>query len=969
MSDPTTTPPRHRRRGLIAAALSLGLVMAALPLQPTPSAHAADGFPPGQSLIIGVAADNFSTKGVKGIGIEPNTKLPGTVMIARADYKNACLVVGGMGGVTWADCTGRANVSWIIEPLDTATTTDAEQRDNTLAANNVRPGSPKPRFVVRSWQHPEYCLARPDSGFFGEKMFALVKCTAAETAKNKSTQFAIQNDPILAEWEFLRAQMFAGAVALSTRTSGAQSNLWVKPFDANNEPVGQKELATADGYFLPNAVTIDPAMSAAVLGKYTVSQDCPPGGLWWSVRNSSSSPATHSISSSAQRTDDFSWGLDGSVSLEKEFSLLKVKVGVTIGAHVAWSTSKSLTRADTTQMTIAPEKYGSIVVSTYGSVVNGNWKTGTAYDRVWKSNGSFSIAAKSAEATPETMRDLLESNDRKSCLAQPRTEIEQGTAFRVIIPEQHAAPVVGDEVAAEVTFRVPLDATTNALDVRYQWFAGDMPIVGQSAPTLVVTPDLVGKQLSFTAYENGGTKRYESLLYSSQQTAPVVVTPSTAPTNVLRTSVNLPLAEGIVGRPYELAIRDIDGIADDLHLDASSLPAGLTFDTHSGTITGVPTQVGATLITLLDDDNLPITAEIVIDPAPTVFPIESGTVVQAGDALVWPLVLEAATDATYAIEFMTADGRATAIPAGLNVVTTDAGVPVLSGTPTTGADIIVRVTEQSPHAAGDARQIVNEMQLMIDDSTTLVHNDGDVIELPHGEHVTVPLAEILNQADAVGVQGTLPAGLVFDAESGTIVGTPEGPGATPVVITTAQSARSATVTIEVFGAPQITVERMPDAATFDLSGTAAESTDMVWHASAPGADAMTAVLRAKNGSVIDEWMITTSTHGAELDIYLAALPERAGDYVIDITATNQVGEMQHSIAVTVQGADEPATPTPEPTSEPTPEPTSASGAGGAPSAETGLPVTGTSDAMPGLLIAAGLLAVGMLLAWRRRVRA
>lgn len=738
VADPSR--PGHIRRASslratrrwIAATLGTALLLPASLLGGTAPAQAADGHGDGRALQLAVAADSFSISGTTTVDIVPSKKYPGTVRFERNGGKQCLATKDGKNDrlphlVQWTGCNGHSSKNWVLEPSHTMASPVAPGQtvdDDTLASLNTVNTGEQPRFIIRSYRYPKQCVFSTGNGLEGGKVIDWMgaargiapDCSEPNITGHDVTiehmQFVVVNDTEdRLEWEFLRSQMRVGAIAMYERgldSAFSGENLWVRPTSVDGEYVGLASKASAGGYFLPQAVEIDPVKEQAVVNRASSSRGCFEGSWWWGLDNTRGQiPFPQEVKVGQQKTDEFGWSLGLEAGVEGEGSLAffkgKYSVKVSGSIHKSWSTSKTTERTVTIG---APSgQWGMAVVTTPSVTTLGTWKTGTALNRVWRFGGASTVALKDSAGEPTgTAIAQVNSHVRKACRALAETGLEPGVTPNVILAPQRIAPQVGDTLTASAPFVDP--QTGNPLDVRYQWYADDKPLSNQTLATLVVTEGMVGKQLSFTTYESGGSMRFESPTYLSEQTAPVVTTAVTA------SAAPIALHEGIAGRSVELSIAGVGGLADTLAIDEDQLPPGVSFDAASGSLIGVPSVPGIYAMLVTDDTGAEAEVALTIDAAPTQFASESGFSVPLGTPLELPLVEELGTDASYIVEYFNESGDPAVPPAGLAVSADSNGRPVLSGTPTAAGEVLVRVTEQSPyHAAGDARPTVHELRL------------------------------------------------------------------------------------------------------------------------------------------------------------------------------------------------------------------------------------------------------------------
>lgn len=730
----------------IAAALSAALAVPLTSLVAPEAAVAADGQGPGKSVAVAVQSDGFSLAGVKKVNIVSSSKFKGAVRIERDNGKYCLATKGGANdgkehGAQWTGCNGDASKAWIVEPLSTLGTAEV---DDTEASNNETSGNLA--FVLRSWKYPKHCYFSQGKGFDGAKpagggreIGVTPHCDAASVTKNPATHFGVKDDVSGKEtWQFLRGKMVEGAIALHQRRMGgvfAGKNLMVRPMSLGGDYVGG-EGADGNGYFLPTAIVIDPGKESAILSQSSVARGCLDNRWWWGLNNTAGlEPLKQTVVTEAQQTDGFSWGLATEVGLEGGAPTMKASVKITASVQETFSTSKTDSRS--IEMTAPPGYWALAVVTTPSINVNGLWKSGVELGREWSFGGTITIAEKSASGRPQTNIAVVNSHEQKSCSATAATTLVPGAPFRVQVPGRQIAPRVGDTVTADVSYVQP--ASGAPLDVRYQWFADDEEIPGQTGQALEVTADYLGAKLRFSAYENGGPDRFESPTKKSLNTAAVVIDGTAS----LESTVTLPQA--MIGETYEIDLLDIDALDENVVSVTGDLPAGLAFHDDNDALVGAPTELGSFEIVVQDEDgNGPVTAMLEVVPGAAHYPGVSAVVTQVGAQQDIRLAENAGAGSGFDVQFVSG-GVPVGMPAGMSVVYR-AGIPYLVGTPTAAGTHTVRVAE--------IVRLGRSVTAPSYEFTFEVRPLGEVLP-PDGEPVEVPditLERITDPADGATVR-------------------------------------------------------------------------------------------------------------------------------------------------------------------------------------------------------------------------
>jgi putative Ig domain-containing protein len=245
---------------------------------------------------------------------------------------------------------------------------------------------------------------------------------------------------------------------------------------------------------------------------------------------------------------------------------------------------------------------------------------------------------------------------------------------------------------------------------------------------------------------------------------------------------------GKVGQPYYhvIAWRPGQGCPPySYHLDPGNhLPPGLSLDVGSGKITGTPTKEGSWTFYVSQIDqcgvegqgNSPFTIKIEGSAPPLTVTTSTLRIATTGIAYTATLSASGGGSLTWSL-------AAGSLPAGLQL----AANGTISGTPTAvgSSTFTVKVTDGS-------RSSTRELSLRVIApfaAATPAMQPGEV-----GRPLTVSLSAtggITPYAWSLG-SGTLPAGLLLDASTGTISGVPEVAGSFPVRVTASDSNGSST---------------------------------------------------------------------------------------------------------------------------------------------------------------------------------
>jgi len=296
---------------------------------------------------------------------------------------------------------------------------------------------------------------------------------------------------------------------------------------------------------------------------------------------------------------------------------------------------------------------------------------------------------------------------------------------------------------------------------------------------------------------------------------------------------------------------------------ASPLPAGLTFNTATGVISGTPTAVGSTTTTITATNaggtgtgTVTISITAALPPAPVVTTnTTSGTV---GTAFSYTITATN-TPTSY---------TATPLPAGL---TFNTGTGVISGTPTAVGSTTTTIT--ATNAGGTGTGIV-----------TITINPAKPVVTTNTASGTTGVAfsyTITATNTATSYTATpLPAGLTFNTATGVISGTPTAVGSTTTTITAtnAGGTGSGTVTITINPALMIT----SNGAVNGIIGTSFTYTI--------------------TSNTVASYSSTALPPGLTLDHatgVISGTPTLLGVYPVTITATNANGSTNNALEITI----------------------------------------------------------------------
>ena len=314
-----------------------------------------------------------------------------------------------------------------------------------------------------------------------------------------------------------------------------------------------------------------------------------------------------------------------------------------------------------------------------------------------------------------------------------------------------------------------------ATAVSYQWRKAGVAIVGNASAT-TDTLTLTNVQLSADDdYDVVVTNLSGSII---SETATLTVTPMTAPV-----ITNSPLtAAGTVGSPFSFTITASGTVES---YSATPLPAGLSINTVTGVISGTPTTVGVTNVTLGATNNTGTSNAVL-----------KITVVAAGVA---PVItndpLTAAGTVGTAFNFtITASGSptsysATPLPAGLAINTATGAI---TGTPTTVGVTNVLLGATNATGTGNATLKITVVAAGV---APVITNDPLTAA---GTVGTVFNFTITASGSPTSYSATpLPAGLTINTATGAITGTPTTVGVTNVLLGATNGTGTGNATLKV----------------------------------------------------------------------------------------------------------------------------------------------------------------------------
>ncbi|MCE5029839.1 putative Ig domain-containing protein [Staphylococcus epidermidis] len=322
--------------------------------------------------------------------------------------------------------------------------------------------------------------------------------------------------------------------------------------------------------------------------------------------------------------------------------------------------------------------------------------------------------------------------------------------------------------------------------------------------------------------------------------------------------------------PIKIEARDNSGQAVTNKVDG--LPAGVTFDEATNTISGTPSEVGSYDITVTTTDEsgnateTTFTIDVQDTTKPTVESVADQT--QEVNTEIEPIKIEARDNSGQAVT-----NKVEGLPDG---VTFDEATNTISGTPSEvgSYDITVTTTDESGNATETTFTIDVE-----DTTKPTVESVADQTQEINTEIEPIKIEARDNSGQAVTnkVDG-LPDGVTFDKATNTISGTPSEVGSYDITVTTTDesgNSETTTFTIDVEDTTKPTVESVADQTqevNTEITPIKIEATDN------SGQTVTNKVEGLPDGVTFDE---ATNT--------ISGTPSEVGSYDITVTTTDESG--------------------------------------------------------------------------------
>ena len=322
--------------------------------------------------------------------------------------------------------------------------------------------------------------------------------------------------------------------------------------------------------------------------------------------------------------------------------------------------------------------------------------------------------------------------------------------------------------------------------------------------------------------------------------------------------------------PIKIEARDNSGQAVTNKVDG--LPAGVTFDEATNTISGTPSEVGSYTVTVTTTDEsgnsetTTFTIDVEDTTKPTVESVADQT--QEVNTEIEPIKIEARDNSGQAVT-----NKVDGLPAG---VTFDEATNTISGTPSEVGSYTVTVTTTDESGNSETTTFTIDVE---DTTKPTVESVADQTQEVNTEIEPIKIEARDNSGQAVTnkVDG-LPAGVTFDEATNTISGTPSEVGSYTVTVTTTDesgNSETTTFTIDVEDTSKPTVESVADQTqevNTEIEPIKIEATDNSGQAVTNKVDGL------PDGVTFDE---TTNT--------ISGTPSEVGSYDVTVTTTDESG--------------------------------------------------------------------------------
>ncbi len=437
-----------------------------------------------------------------------------------------------------------------------------------------------------------------------------------------------------------------------------------------------------------------------------------------------------------------------------------------------------------------------------------------------------------------------------------------------------AAPVITNSpLTASGTIGTAFSFTITASGTPTSYTASALPsglVLNATTGAITGTPTTAATTAVLLGATNGtGTGNATLTITVTAPTIPPVITSPPAGT----------ISAATAGTPFSYTVV---ASGSPVSYSATPLPAGLNINATTGVISGTPTAIGSTIVTLGATNSAgTATTTFTIKVAPPVAaPIITHTPTGTTSAAT------AGTPFSYAV---VASGSptsysATPLPAGLNI---NATTGVISGTPTTAGSATVTLAATNSAGTATTNFTINVAAAVV----------APVITNPPAGSVSAATAgmpftyTVIAPGSPVSYSATpLPAGLNINATTGVISGTPTAIGSTIVTLGATNSAGTATTTFTIKVAPAVAVPVI----THTPAGTTSAAT-----AGTPFSYTVVA-----SGSPTS-YNATSLPAGLNIDAttgVISGTPTTPGSNTVTLAATNSAGTATTTFTINVAAA-------------------------------------------------------------------
>lgn len=395
---------------------------------------------------------------------------------------------------------------------------------------------------------------------------------------------------------------------------------------------------------------------------------------------------------------------------------------------------------------------------------------------------------------------MTNSSAVTSTLTIPSVQLSNRGAYTVVITNQSGTitstpltptiylpiaintPPTTQTVAAGGTATFTVGATGDP--IAYQWYRNSVPLSGATNATLSL-PNL--------PLNGGGTI---SVRISNGITAPITsegalltVNPP-APVFAAGTAST---ATAVQNRAFSFPVTLNTSVG--ASFTATGLPAGLTINTATGTISGIPTATGTTPITINvtnPSGNAAFTLTLTVVAPPPVISSPASTSGQVGQGFTFTVVGSNATSYS-----------ATGLDAiGLSI---NPSTGVISGSPTASGTFTVQVT-----VTNSGGSVTQPLVITIARPPNAPVYAGTLTpSFTAGSNAVVFTPPFGTVTQPYSLTGTLPTGLGFNAATGVISGTPTQTGSFPITLSATNAGGTTAVALTIIvnaspSAPRIT---------------------------------------------------------------------------------------------------------------------------------------------------------------------